>query len=64
MNATNKTQDAIKIYPKMTIFCPVEQEEKSGRECFCCPNFEGIESDKERKFVYISCAGAQLISLD
>jgi len=57
-----KPQEDIKIIPKMTVFCPVHQEEMSGRGCFDCPNFKGLELEKDRKFVYVLCSGTQLIS--
>ena len=44
----------IKVYPKLTVYCPKSKAEQDGNKCAGCDDFFGIEVQDER--FYIDCA--------
>jgi hypothetical protein len=53
-STVTKTQDIIKVYPKITVFCPKEKKEISGIVCSNgCQFFGGVKQNQGR--IHFEC---------
>ena len=38
----------MRVYPKITVYCPQSKKEQDGNKCLICENYSGIKKDEKQ----------------